>query len=66
MHGCVVGAESVLVVAIVDGDLDADTGIDESDDGGWDTNEVGVAAVGGTGKAGTYALAIQSEQQDEM
>lgn len=48
LHGSVVGTQTVLVLAVVDGDLDGDGGIDETDDGGRDTDEVGVAAVGGT------------------
>jgi hypothetical protein len=28
VHRCVISAQSVLVVAVVDGDLDADTGVD--------------------------------------
>ena len=51
MLGRVVGAQAVLVAAVVDGDLDGDGGVDEADDGGGDADVVGVAAVGGTGKA---------------
>lgn len=46
-----VGAEAVLVAAVVDGDLDGDGGVDEADDGGGDADVVGVAAVGGAGEA---------------
>jgi len=38
-------AQAVLVVAIVDSHLDGDRGIDESDDRGGDTDEVGVSAI---------------------
>jgi len=51
VHGGVVGSETVLVVAVVDGDLDRDGGVNQTDDGGRDTDEVGVAAVGGTGES---------------
>lgn len=36
---------------MVDGHLDADTGVDKPDDGGGNTDEIGVAAVRGTGKS---------------
>lgn len=51
MNRGMVGAQSVLVVAIIDGDLDADTSINETNDCGWDTNEIGVPTVGGTCEA---------------
>ena len=44
----VVGAQTVLVVAVVDGDLDGDGCVDQSDDRGGDSDEVCVAAVSGT------------------
>jgi hypothetical protein len=56
--GCVVGAEAVLVVAVVDSDFDGDGGVDEADDGGGDADEVCVAAVGGAGKAGTGLVVV--------
>lgn len=46
MNWSVIGSETVLVIAVVDGDLDGDTGVDEADDGGWDPDEVGVASIG--------------------
>lgn len=46
-----VGAQAVLVAAVVDGDFDGDGGVDEADDGGGDADIVGVAAVGGAGEA---------------
>jgi hypothetical protein len=52
--GCMVGTETVLVVAVVDADLDGDGSIDQADDGGRNADEVGVAAVGGTGKSGNW------------
>ena len=51
VHGSVVGSESVFVVAIVDGDLDADTCVDQADDGSGNTDIVGVPSVGGTSKS---------------
>lgn len=50
VHRSVVGTETVLVVAVVDGDLDRDGGIDQTNDGGGNTNVVGVTAVGGASK----------------
>lgn len=48
VHGSVVGTQTVLVVAVVDGDLDGDGSVNETNDGGRNTNVVGVSAVGGT------------------
>ena len=53
VHWGVVGTETILVVAVVDGDLDGDGSVNETNDGGWNTDVVGVAAVGSTGESGT-------------
>ena len=53
MHGSVVGSQAVLVVAVVDGDLDADRGIDQTDDGGGDADEVCVPSVRSAGESKT-------------
>jgi hypothetical protein len=45
VHGGVIGSEPVLVIAVVDGDLDADAGVDQADDGGWNTDVVGCSSV---------------------
>lgn len=45
-----VGTESVLVVAIVDGDLNADTGVDETNHGRRNTNVVSVTTIGSAGE----------------
>lgn len=50
VHGCMVGTQSVLVVAVVDTDLDADTGVDQTNDGGGDTDVVGGSSVCSTSK----------------
>jgi hypothetical protein len=47
----VVRSETVLVVAIVNGDLDTDTGVDQANDGGRDTDEVGIPSVGSASKS---------------
>lgn len=52
--GCVVGTKTVLVVAVVDTDLDGDGGVNQANDGGGNADEVGVAAVGSTGKSGSW------------
>lgn len=49
--GCVVGTETVLVVAVVDTDLDGDGSVNQANDGGGNADEVGVAAVGSAGKS---------------
>ncbi len=48
VDGCVVGAQTVLVVSVVDSDLDGDGGIDQADDRGGDPDEICVAAVRST------------------
>lgn len=45
VHGGVVSAQTVLVVTIVDGDLNTDTGIDQANDGSGNADEVGVSSV---------------------
>ena len=45
MHRCMVSTQAVLVVAIIDGYFDRDRGINETDDGGGNADEVGVSPV---------------------
>jgi hypothetical protein len=52
--GCVVGTETVLVVAVVDTDLDRDGSVNQTNDGGGNADEVGVAAVGSARKSGNW------------
>lgn len=47
-----VSPKSVLVVSVVDGDLDRDRSINQTDDSSRDSNEVGVPAIGRTSKSG--------------
>jgi hypothetical protein len=54
-----VGTKAILVVAVVDGDLDGNRGIDQTNDSGGDSNVVCVAAVCGTRKA--VPLSVQSQ-----
>lgn len=60
VHGSVVSTQPVLVVAVVDGDLDTDTGVDETNDSGGDTDVVGVPAVRSTSKSGDDELVLSS------
>ncbi len=45
VHRSMVSSETVLVVAIVDRNLDRDGRVDQADDGGGNTDEIGVPAV---------------------
>jgi hypothetical protein len=40
-----ISTQPVLVIAVVNGNLDTDTGIDEANDCGGNTDEVGVSSV---------------------
>ncbi len=44
--------ETVLVVAIVDGNLDGDGCVYQANDSGRDSDEVGVSSVSGTSEPG--------------
>jgi hypothetical protein len=59
MHRGVVCAKAILVIAIVDGNLDADRGVNKTDDGRRDADEVRVAAVGGAGETKTREKLVQ-------
>lgn len=51
MHGSMVRSETVFVVAVVHGDLDAHGSIDQSDDSGRDSDEVCVPSVRSASKS---------------
>ncbi len=51
MHRSVVCAKTVLVVAVVNGDFDGHRGINQADDRGRYTDEVGVPAVRSTSES---------------
>ena len=51
MHRGVVRSKTVLVVAVIDGNFDADTGIDQTNDRSRNTDEVGISSVGSTSKS---------------
>lgn len=51
VHWCVVCSKAVLVVAVVDSYLDRDGCVNQSNDGRWDADEVGVSAVGGASES---------------
>jgi hypothetical protein len=66
MHRCVVGTESILVVAVVDSDFDTDAGVDEPDYSRWDTDVVGVAPIGRTGKpSNSYESTCLCSKQEQ-
>ncbi len=51
LHWGVVSTQTVLVIAIVDGNFDRHGSIDQSNHRSWDPNVVGIAAVGSTCKS---------------
>ena len=51
MHWCVIGTESILIVAIVDCYLDRHRSVYQANDSGRDSDEVGVPAIGGTSES---------------
>ena len=53
LDGRVVSAETVLVAAVVDGNLDGYRGIDETDDSRGNTDVVRVAAIRGACESGS-------------
>lgn len=56
LHGSMVSSQTVLVVAVVDGNLDRDRCINQTNDSGRDSDVVGVASVGSTGKSARNRL----------
>lgn len=66
VYGGVVGTESVLKLAVVDADLDGDGGVDESNEGGADTNPVGVSAIRSAGVAAYVRGETTSNDQDRL
>ena len=62
VDGSVVSTQPILVVAVVNSDLDADTGIDKTNDCSWNTDEVGVPAVGGASKSRGFELVLSSKR----
>jgi hypothetical protein len=55
VHGSVVSSKSVLVVAVVNGDLDTDTSIDQANDSGRNANVVGGPPVSCTSKSRVFS-----------
>jgi hypothetical protein len=51
VHGRMVRSETVLIVAVVNGDLDANTGINQTDDCRRNSDEVSIPPVCSTGKS---------------
>lgn len=52
MHRRVVCPKSVLIPSVIHSNLDADTSVDQTDDGRRHPDKVGIAAVGGTCESG--------------
>lgn len=66
VHGSVVGTKTVLVITVVDGDLDRDGSIDQTDDSGGDTDVVGVSAVGSAGETTSRLVLFVQEGVDRL
>ncbi len=62
----VVGAETVLVLAVVDGDLDGHGGVDQADERGGDADVRRVAAVTGTGESGDVGGETAADDEDRL
>ena len=45
VDGCVISAQSILVVAIVNGHFDRDRSVNQADDSRWNTDEVRVPPI---------------------
>ena len=58
VDGSVISTQPVLVVAVVDSNLDTDTGVDEANDGGGNTDEICVPAVRGTRESTNVVLVL--------
>ena len=61
VDGSVVCTQPVFIVAVVNSNLDTDTGIDEADDCSGNTDEVCTSAVCGTSKSRSDELALFSK-----
>lgn len=53
VNGCVVGSQTILVVAIVDSHFYRHRCVNQTNDSGWDSDEVGVPAIRRTSEAAT-------------
>lgn len=59
-----IGSETVLVVAVVDGNLDRDRCINQTNYGGGNSNEISVAAVGCAGETGNVSDETASNDEN--
>ena len=66
VRGSVVGSETVLVAAVVDGDLDRDGSVNETNDCGGDADVVCVAAVSSTSKASNVSDETTTDNKDRL
>lgn len=62
MHRSVVSTEPVLVVAIVNGDLDTDTGVNETNDSCGNADVVGVPSIGSARESREAELVLLSKR----
>ena len=62
VHGSVVSTQPVLVIAVVNGDLDTNTGVDKTNDSRGDTDVVGVPAVRSTSESEDNELVLSSQR----
>jgi hypothetical protein len=66
MDRSVVGAESVLVVAIIDSNLDRNRCVNQTDDRGRNSDKVGVPSVCRTSKSKSRGRLVQARRQYKM
>ena len=64
--GGMVGTETVLELAVVDANLNGDSSIDEADDGGRDSDEVGVSPVRGACETADIGDETTSNSEDRL
>lgn len=57
-------AQTILVATVVDCNFDADTGIYQADNGRWDSNEIGVAAVSSACEPSNIGNESSSDNKD--
>lgn len=62
---CMICSQAVLVVAVIDSNLDRHRGVNQANDSGWYSDEVGVPAVGGTSEPAGYPLCQYMHQTGE-
>ena len=66
MHGSVVGTETVLELLVVDADLDRDRSVDQSNEGGTNTDVVGAATVRSTSVTKNVGSETTTDNEDGL